>query len=167
MPFHRLAVRLADVSGEALGLALNDPAPAPLARCVLPHPDRGALVLGVLGASHVVTVEHADCRFSEEVSCTARAHGELPRRADAPGYRLESHTVTHDEMSFRRFARLLRARCTHDATWLGGAFPGDDAALTALTAEPDGNGWRWRTWHLYPDATGGGNVVYTSSRWRP
>jgi len=50
--------------------------------------------------------------------------------------------------------------------WLGGTFPGDDAALTALAAEPDGDGWRWQTWHLYPASTGG-TVVYTTSRWRP
>jgi len=39
-------------------------------------------------------------------------------------------------------------------------------ALTALAAQPDGAGWRWQTWHLYP-ATPGGTVVYTTSRWRP
>ncbi|MGB6766393.1 DUF2617 family protein, partial [Mycobacterium sp.] len=50
--------------------------------------------------------------------------------------------------------------------WLGGTFPGDDAALTALAAEPDGAGWRWQTWHLYP-APSGGTIVYTASRWRP
>jgi hypothetical protein len=45
-------------------------------------------------------------------------------------------------------------------------FPGDDAALTALAAEPDGTGWRWQTWHLYP-AVSGGTVVHTASRWHP
>jgi hypothetical protein len=45
-------------------------------------------------------------------------------------------------------------------------FPGDDAALTALAAEPDGTGWRWQTWHLYP-AGSGGTVVHTASRWHP
>ena len=48
----------------------------------------------------------------------------------------------------------------------GGSFPGDEAALTALYAEPDGPGWRWQTWHLYPDRDGG-TVVHTESRWRP
>jgi len=167
LPLHQLVVSPADVSGARLRLALNAPAPSPLATCRLPHPDSGALVLGVLGASHVVTVEHANCRFSEEVSCNARATAELPDRAVAPGYRLDSHTETHDQRSFRRLARFLRDRCARDHGWLGGAFPGDDAALTALAAEPDGAGWRWQTWHLYPDAAGGGSVVYTSSRWRP
>jgi hypothetical protein len=167
LPLHQLAVRPADVSGAGLGLALNAPAPSPLVTCRLPHPDGGALVLGVLGASHVVTVEHPNCRFSEEVSCTAHAQVGLPGRAVAPGYRLDSHTETHGQNSFRRLAHDLRDRCARDPGWLGGEFPGDDAALTALAAEPDGAGWRWQTWHMYPDAAGGGTVVYTSSRWRP
>jgi hypothetical protein len=170
VPFYELAVTQADVSGERLGLALNAPAPAPLATCSLEHPDGGALVLGVLGASHVVAVEHAAGRFSEQVSCTARSLGvDLPERTGAPGYRLESHTETRDEATFRRLARELRERCAQEARWLGGTFPGDDAALTALAAEPDGTGWRWQTWHLYPGhpAGSGGVVVHTASRWRP
>jgi hypothetical protein len=59
VPFYHIAVVPADVSGTRLGLALNAPAPRPLATYILDHPDGGALLLGVLGASHVVTVEHA------------------------------------------------------------------------------------------------------------
>lgn len=167
MPLHELTVSPENVSESGLGLALNASAPAPLASFRLTHPDGGALSLGVLGASHVITVEHSTSHFSEEVSCTARSHrGELPDHADAPGYRLESHTSTHDEHAFRRLAAQLRERCAGEAGWLGGTFPGDDAALTALAAEPDGPGWRWQTWHLYPANTGG-TVVYTTSRWQP
>ena len=168
MPLHQLAVTPADVSGERLGLALNAPVPAPLASCRLDHPHGGAaLLLGVLGASHVVSVEHA---FSEEISCTARNLGaNLPEFTEAPGYCLQSRTHAHDEASFRRLAYDLRGRCARRAAWLGGAFPGDDAALTVLAAEPDGAGWRWQTWHLYPGrpAGNGGTVVHTASRWRP
>jgi hypothetical protein len=174
VPLHHLAVVPADVSGTRLGLALNAPAPRPLATYLLDHPDGGALLLGVLGASHVVTVEHATHRFSEQVSCDARSHGELPEHADAPGYRIDSHTHTHDEAAFRGLARVLRERCAQETGWLGGTFPGDAAALTALAAEPDGSGWRWRTWHLYPAAPGGpsggtsgGTIVHTSSQWHP
>jgi Protein of unknown function DUF2617 len=166
LPLHRLAVSPADVSGARLRLALNAPAPKPLATSRLAHPDGGELVLGVLGASHVITVESAEHHFSEEVSCTARADTALPARADAPGYRLESRTETHDAAGFARLAQTLASRCERDARWLGGAFPGDDAALTVLAAEPDGAGWHWQTWHLYPAATGG-TVVHTDSRWRP
>ncbi|MCV7099192.1 DUF2617 family protein, partial [Mycobacterium palustre] len=115
MPLHQLAVTPTDVSGERLGLALNAPAPAPLASCSLRHPAGGALLLGVLGASHVVAVEHAKGTFSEQVSCTARsAGGDLPQRTDAPGYRLESRTETYDEARFRRLARGLRDRCARE-----------------------------------------------------
>jgi hypothetical protein len=170
VPLHQLAVTPADVSGERLGLALNAPAPSPLATCSLRHPDGGALLLGVLGASHVVAVEHAAGQFSEQVSCTARGlGGDLPTRTDAPGYRLESRTETQDEATFRGLAHELRERCADEAGWLGGTFPGDDAALTALSAEPDGTGWRWQTWHLYPRSPVGcgGVVVHTASRWHP
>ncbi|MGV0643151.1 DUF2617 family protein [Mycolicibacterium sp. XJ879] len=167
MPLHHLAVNPADVSGAGLRLALNAAAPTPLAVCRLTHPDSGELVLGVLGASHMVAVEHPKHAFSEEVSCTAEASTELPHRAVATGYLLESRHEAHAESSFRALAQLLRARCAQEPGWLGGAFPGDDAALTALAAEPDCHGWRWRTWHLYPDPDGGGTVVHTSSRWRP
>lgn len=170
MPFYELAVTPEDVSGRALGLVLNAAPPPPLAACRLDHPGGGALLLGVLGASHVVAVEHAAGGFSEQVSCTARRLGVgLPERTDAPGYRLDSRTDTHDEGAFRRIARELKARCVRERHWLGGTFPGDDAALTALAAEPDGAGWRWQTWHLYPGHPGGsgGMVVRTASRWQP
>jgi hypothetical protein len=164
VPLHQLSVAPADVSGAGLGLALNGPTPIPLAAARLEHPNGGALVLGVLGASHVITVEHADTRFSEQVSC--HVGGELPGRTQAPGYHLESRTEVHDGPTFRQVANHLRDRCAREKGWLGGTFPGDDAALTALTAEPDGPGWRWQTWHLYPAAPGG-TIVYTASRWRP
>jgi hypothetical protein len=164
MPLHQLAVPPADVSGAGLGLALNAPAPPPLATCRLDHPRGGTLVLGVLGASHVITVEHAKGEFSEQVSC--HLGGKLPEHTDAPGYRLESRTDLHDEPTFRRLAQRLRDRCTRETGWLGGTFPGDDAALTVLAAAPAGAGWRWQTWHLYPAASGG-TVVYTASRWHP
>ena len=164
MPLHHLSVVPVDVRGSELGLALNSPAPLPLATCRLDHPNGGALVLGVLGASHVVTVEYSNTLFSEQVSCNLA--GELPDQTRAPGYRLESRIDLHDESSFRQLADRLRKQCATQIGWLGGTFPGDDAALTALAAEPDGDGWRWQTWHLYPGPAGG-SVVYTASRWRP
>ncbi|OBF80208.1 hypothetical protein A5791_08710 [Mycobacterium sp. 852002-51163_SCH5372311] len=168
MPLHQLAVAPADVSGTKLGLALNVPAPSPLATYRVDHPGGGALLLGVLGASHVVTVEHPGCRFSEQVSCAAGGDGQLPQYTDAPGYYLKSRTETHDEATFRRIAADLRERCAAETGWLGGMFPGDDAALTVLAAEPDGCGWRWQTWHLYPNGLrDGGTVVHTASRWHP
>jgi Protein of unknown function DUF2617 len=167
VPLHQLVVAPADVSGAKLRLALNAPAQRPLATHLLRHPDGGTLLLGVLGASHAVSISHAALRFSEQVSCASGSEsGELPERAEAPGYSLESHTERRGEAAFRRLARDLRQRCAAETGWLGGTFPGDDAALTALAAEPVGAGWHWRTWHLYPGAPGG-TVVYTASRWQP
>ncbi|CAM3387971.1 hypothetical protein BST27_28980 [Mycobacterium intermedium] len=167
MPLHQLAVAPADVSGARLALALNDAAPPPLASYRLTHPDGGTLVLGVLGASHVITVAHGTETFSEQVSCQVRSGAAtLPERTDAPGYRLESRTDTYEETQFRRLAQDLRHRCATEPGWLGGVFPGDDAALTALAAVADGPGWRWRTWHLYPSGAGG-TVVRTASHWQP
>ena len=167
MPLHHLDITPTDVSSTGLGLALNAPPPPPLASCRLTHPDGGALILGVLGASHVITVEHREMVFSEEISCTARSHGNaLPDRTEAAGYRIRTETVTHPEPAFRALAEELREHCRHDDGWLGGAFPGDDAALTALAAESDGTGWHWRTWHLYPTRPGG-TVVHTRTWWRP
>jgi hypothetical protein len=165
VPLHRLTVAPLDVDGTKLGVAINAPAPPLLASCLLRHPDGGDLLLGVLGASHVVSVEHAAGRFSEQVSCATREAG-LPERTDAAGYRLESRVSAHDEATFRALAKELRDRCATESGWLGGVFPGDDAALTALSAEPDGSGWRWQTWHLYPGRSGG-TVVRTASRWSP
>ncbi|MEE6139636.1 DUF2617 family protein [Mycobacterium sp. 050128] len=170
MPLYQLAVAPADVSGSRLRLALNAPEPPLLASHSLRHPDGGALRLAVLGASHLVTIEHAAATFSEQVSCTADSEaGTLPQRAEASGYALESRTTTHDEATFRQLARKLRDRCRAETAWLGGTFPGDDAALTVLAAEPDGTGWRWQTWHLYPQRplVSGGVVVHTASRWHP
>ena len=69
-------------------------------------------MLGVLGASHVVTVEHPETGSPNRFSCDLG--GELPERTEAPGYSLESRTDLHDESAFRRLAdrpaRTLRNR---------------------------------------------------------
>jgi hypothetical protein len=167
VPLHELSVTPTDVAGHRLGLALNAPAPAPLATLRLSHPLGATLVLGVLGASHVINVEDPTSPFSEQVSCAAHQFGDsLPERADAPGYHLTARTVDHHGAHFRTLAGWLRERCSSESGWLGGTFPGDDAALTAIAAHPDGPGWHWQTWHLYP-APSGGTVVHTESRWRP
>jgi hypothetical protein len=163
LPLHELRVIPADVSGSGLRLALNAAAAPALASSTLIHPDGADLVLGVLGASHVIRVQ----QFSEQVSCTPLPDDSaLPASVRTAGYRLQSDTSTHDEAAFRRIAAGLRERCADRDGWLGGTFPGDDAALTALCAEPDGPGWRWQTWHLYPESDGG-TVVHTASRWQP
>jgi uncharacterized protein DUF2617 len=167
LPLHELTVTPTDVSDAGLRLALNAPAPSPLAVLRLDHPHGGVLELGILGASHVVRVANSESRFSEQISCATQAPGGgLPTHAEAPGYDLESDIAEHDETQFRLLAEQLRRHCADEPSWLGGSFPGDAAALTAIHAEPDGIGWRWQTWHLYPKRPGG-TVVHTESRWRP
>lgn len=167
MPLHELAVAPTDVSDAGLRLALNAPAPTPLAVLRLEHPRAGRLELGILGASHVVNVEHPNAGFSEQILCGAKAGGSgLPAHAEAPGYHLQANTTAHEELQFRSLATYLREQCASGPTWLGGSFPGDAAALTVIHAVTDDFGWRWQTWHLYPKRPGG-TVVHTESRWRP
>ena len=75
MALHQLTVTPVDVSGSQLGLALNAPLPQSLASLDLTHPNGSCLTLGVLGASHVVSVRHRESVFSEEISCQAEAAG--------------------------------------------------------------------------------------------
>ena len=169
MSLHDLDVEPRDVRAEALGLLLDAPAPAALAELTLDDGRGGRLVLGVLGASHVVTAVAGDHRLTEQVSCDALAAGgqELPEQAEAGGYALSSAVteVPRDELDAT--AARLRARAARDEHWLCGAFPGGPGALTALTAAAlPGGGWSWETWHLYPGAERS-VIVTTRSRWTP
>lgn len=166
MTLHRLQVLPRDVAADALGLLLDAPAPPTLAELVLRHGD-DRLVLGVLGASHAVTATARDGRLTEQVSCDAVAAGgrPLPRRTRAGAYRLTSERRTVPAAELAATAARLRTRAG-GADWVCGAFPGDGAALTALTGACLDGGWTWRTWHLYPGPEEG-VIVTTRSRWTP
>jgi len=111
-------------------------------------------------------LENDDGRIRTISSGACQARGRAGKLAKAPRVVLTRVRHSANEPAFRRLAHRLRECCERENGWLGGTFPGDDAALTALAAEPDGAGWRWQTWHLYPAAPGG-TIVYTASRWRP
>jgi hypothetical protein len=166
MTLHRLEVLPRDVDADALGLLLDAPAPPTLAELVLRH-GGARLVLGVLGASHAVTATAGTGRLTEQVSCDAVAAGgrPLPRSARAGAYRLTSASRTVPAAELVATASLLRSSAA-DESWVCGAFPGDGAALTALTGAPLDGGWTWRTWHLYPGPEEG-VIVTTRSRWTP
>lgn len=169
MSLHRLAVEPRDVAAEALGLLLGAAAPTTLAELRICDDDDGALVLGLLGASHVVTATACGRHLTEQVSCDALAGGgqQLPRRHTTDGYTLQSTTTALPRLRVDALAAELRSRADTDASWICGAFPGADSAVTALTgAAVPGGGWSWQTWHLYPGADTG-VVVTTSSRWQP
>ncbi|TFV48199.1 DUF2617 family protein [Blastococcus sp. TF02A_35] len=169
MTLHLLTVEPRDVAAAALGLLLDRPAPAALAELRLSHDAGGEIVLGVLGASHVVTAVAGGRRLTEEISCDAvGAGGEpLPRHRRSAGYELSSAVTRTTRAELDATADRLRARAATEPGWLLGAFPGGVGALTALTARPlAAGGWTWDTWHLYPDGDTG-EVVTTSSRWAP
>jgi hypothetical protein len=166
---HDLDVEPRDVTAEALGLLLHAPAPAALAELALDDGHGGTVVLGVLGASHVVTAAAGGRVLTEQVSCDALAAGgcALPERAEAAGYTLSSTVTALPWADFDATAARLRARAEHDERMICGAFPGGAGALTALTAaELPGGGWTWETWHLYPGAERS-VIVTTRSRWTP
>jgi hypothetical protein len=169
MSLHDLDVEPRDVSAEALGLLLGAPAPAALAELTVVDGRGGTLVLGVLGASHVVTAAADGHLLTEQVSCDALAAGgqELPERAETAGYEMRSTITQVPRAQLEATAARLRARAEHDERWLCGAFPGGAGALTALTAAAlPGGGWTWETWHLYPGAERS-EIVTTRSRWTP
>ena len=169
MSMHDLDVEPRDVAAEALGLLLHAPAPAALAELALDDGHGGTVVLGVLGASHVVVAAAGGRVLTEQVSCDALAAGgcALPERAEADGYTLSSAVTALPWAAFDATAARLRARAEHDEGMICGAFPGGAGALTALTAAAlPGGGWTWETWHLYPGAERS-VIVTTRSRWTP
>ena len=168
MTVHELAVQPRDVAAEALGLLLDAPEPPTLAELRIEDAEGGALVLGVLAASHVVTATSAGQRLSEQVSCDALGQGgrALPQQLERDGYRLTSEVRVLPRSGVEALAEQLRAQALQPG-WVCGAFPGADAAVTALTGAPlDGGGWSWQTWHLYPGAQTG-VVVERATTWRP
>ena len=167
MTLHRLDVRPRDVSAGALGLLLDAPAPAALAELRLGDGREGGLVLGVLGASHVVTATAPGIRLTEQVSCDAVAAGGslLPPHHRSGRYEIFSTIATVGRPELDETAGRLRARARDSSAWICGAFPGSGSALTAMTAAAvPGGGWAWQTWHLYPHGATG-DVVTTRSRW--
>ena len=169
MTLHQLAVQARDVSAAGLGLLLGAAAPRALAERRLVDADGGVLVLGVLAASHVITATRPGARLVEQVSCDAVAGGgqRLPDRLEDGAYQLTASTTVLPRSDLDALAEHLRAQARTSPAWLCGAFPGDDAALTALTGHAlHGGGWGWQTWHLYPQSDDGA-VVETCSRWQP
>lgn len=162
-----LAVPTRDVAASALGLVLDAPAPPALASVVL-RAAHGVLELGVLGASHVATATAGGASTTEQVSCDAVGAGgdPLPARTERPGYRFTATVEQLPAAALDRRADELRAWASGHHDRLCAAFPGHDAALTAVTGAPTATGWTWTTWHLYPGAPLG-DLVTTHSDWSP
>lgn len=163
-----LTVPTRDVAAAALGLLLDAPAPPALASLVLRGAHGGELVLGVLGASHVVRAAAAGRTTTEQVSCDAVAGGgdPLPASADRPGYAFTATVEDLPAAELDRRATALRAWAAAGEDRLCAGFPGHEAALTAVTGAATATGWTWTTWHLYPGSPTG-QLVTTTSDWRP
>ncbi|EOM77816.1 DUF2617 family protein [Rhodococcus rhodnii] len=161
MTLHRLAIEPRDVVAGSLGLVVGTSSARPLAEATVTDGRGRRIVLGVLGASHVVRAGEV----LEEVSCDALGLGgePLPATRRSGNYRFASDVRRADSAGFRRTAAMLRDRAADDG-WLCGVFPGCETALTALAASfGDDGSMYWRTWHLYPDGSGG-EIVTTASR---
>ena len=103
---HRISCPIKDVSAADLGVRWNGPLPEVLAEETVIH-NSYRLHLGVIGASHVVTVTSVSAPdqplFREEISCTARSKGQpLPTYAELPGYRLQSAISTTPRSAARQ-----------------------------------------------------------------
>ena len=166
-----LSVPYRDVSASELSWSLEAPDQPPL------HSDRhpvGSLDVEVriLGASHQILVRTADrgrlvCR--ETVACREAAPGPLPiaiERELDDGYHYEVRCEVRevDAGHFPAWASALRdyVGALPEATIA--VFPAIPDAITAVVVEPLParlSGVLWRTWHTYPHAGGGGDVVAT------
>ena len=94
-----------------------------------------------------------------------------PRSAEwrsTPSTRPNGTGVHVDRLDVAGFGSVVKQvrSLGEDPSALVAEFPGCDGAITAVHGEALPGGHRWRTWHLYPDARGGGEVVSTSSSWR-
>lgn len=179
-----------DVHGAQLRLQVGpEPTSAPaVASHTVALPGHGGhLVLEVLSASHRVSVLDADgrCITSETVACAEGEAGAGRAGEPVPGEPLPGEhrwsfvtgagAVGHGELwsarhhgedavraAQREIADVLAASHDHVAV----RFPGDDAALTVVSAAPtplaspserikdpmtgQATTTRWATWHLYP-----------------
>ena len=169
MSVHLLNVEPRDVTADALGLLLHAPAPGALAEISLCDGRGGQLILGVLGASHIVTAMLLGHHLTEQVSCDAVDAGgqELPQSTQLGGYRLVSVTQEVPRAALEQTAARLRGLAESSDSWLCGTFPGAGSAMTAMTASslPAG-GWTWESWHLYPGEQAC-SIVATRTRWTP
>ncbi|MDU0478983.1 DUF2617 family protein [Staphylococcus chromogenes] len=155
-----LGCRIADVSAHRLGLQLDGPQPEILSEVELVACHAGVdtqLQLGVIGASHVATVQHAGRQFREEISC--HASGALPRDYQQPSYQLHSELLQP-----RDFAAYAEGFLRLAQDWHIAQFPGEGRFhLTALTGQFAAGTWQWETRHFYPEE---GLIVSTESRFK-
>ena len=164
-----LSVPYRDVHASELSWSLEAPDQPPL------HTRRhlvGPLDLEVriLGASHQILVRAGDrliCR--ETIACRQPAPEPLPvvmerELGDGFHYEVRCEVRALDDEHFAAWILTLHdhAGARPEATLA--VFPAIADAVTAVVVEPLParlHGVLWRTWHTYPHAAGGGEVVAT------
>ncbi|MEJ6020338.1 DUF2617 family protein [Corynebacterium sp. H113] len=160
-----LDVAFADVSAAQLSLAMNGEVPEMLESITVESASTGAgqaLTLGILGSSHVAFIGERDRpEFVEELSCTA-VDGVPLAEARVPGNNISVRQLSSD--GFGAVVKQVRELEGSNGSLIA-EFPGAADALTAVHGWTEESGFRWRTWHLYPDGSGGGEVVETETEW--
>ncbi len=158
-----LTTAYTDTRADALGWYLGLGPLRPLAARSL---ELGAarLELCLLGASHQVLVRAPRGVCSETVACLGSARTPLPARAaqrvDGWDYEFTSLVEFLPGDRFEARVRALVAEVETHPGGMVGAYPGVPNAVTAITAERSGAGFRWATWHTYPQE---GRIVSTRS----
>lgn len=166
-----LSVAPADTRAGDLLLRLNGPEAPLLARDVV-RAGAGSLEVGIIGASHVVSVRDGAHKlvWREEISCRSLSDAPvptpaptcdvaLPPRYECAGYCLRSRVDVAGD--FVAQAGALVADLERGG-WLVGRFPGAGPFhLTALCGAATADGWSWRSVHLYP---GEATIVRTESK---
>lgn len=156
-----LDVPLRDTAVEQLRIAFDGQVSDTFCEAVTSHPDGTTppLIFGALGASYVVLVDKREnSSFTEEVSCTT-PHG---TPLSGTGVMVRTHAENLSPEAFTQRANTLRYEFRAGYPHLVVAeFPDFPGVLTALSAEPIEQGYRWDTRHGYPP----GQLVWMPSTW--
>lgn len=162
-----LAAPFVDTRAADLGWSLDPAVPVGPPLAVLPlRLPIGSLELQLLGASHRAVLRRPvdgaspdqvaldeEVVLVETVACLPGAAPALPRSARhrtpaGLAYAFSSSVTVPGPGAFPAAVDAVLAGLPEPS--LVGRFPGEPLALTALAADTDGTGLRWRTWHVYP-----------------
>ncbi|OBA68437.1 DUF2617 family protein [Gordonia sp. 852002-10350_SCH5691597] len=163
-PFTDLDVAFSDTRAGQLGFSLTAPQREPLATA---DHTIGSLTFSIrlLGASHQIVVTDDAHELCETVACLPDITTALPDSFQADGYVFSSRVIECSSDAMAEMVEQIESEVDGHARdglpALLGRFPGNELAVTAVTADIYDDALVWRTWHTYPQA---GEVVVTSSR---
>ena len=163
-PFTDLDVAFSDTRAGQLGFSLTAAQREPLAAA---DHTIGALTFSIrlLGASHQIVITDDAHELCETVACLPDITTALPDSFQADGYVFSSRVIECNSDAMADLLEQIESEVEGHARAglpaLLGRFPGNELAVTAVTADTDDDALIWRTWHTYPQA---GEVVVTSSR---